>query len=160
MLCNLSSSSPMNTTAEVWWFAGGATTPGHFFETFCTIVFIWVSSLRFLHSFFKIRHGFEQIYTCFYVLGFRKILFNLFGTKPYLDLFYMLMMNICFISKNKRWIFMIFEIRVWFQFFSNLFEVFTSIHRLLSLLNLRWWFEAKNEKDLYVYLILFGDSNN
>jgi hypothetical protein len=30
----------MNTTAEVWWFAGGATTPEHFSKSFCTIVFI------------------------------------------------------------------------------------------------------------------------
>ena len=61
--------------------------------------------------------------------------------------------------KNKRWTFVILHLRVSFQTFSNLFEVFTSIHRLFSILSLRWWFKTKNEKVLYVYLIWFGDSN-
>ena len=39
-----------------------------------------------------------------------------------------------------------------FRFFSNLFEVFASIHRLFMLTSLRWWFDMKNEKVLRFYL--------
>jgi hypothetical protein len=95
-----------------------------FFETFCTIVFIWVSSLRFLHSFFKIRHRFEQIYTCFYVLGFRKI------SSIFSELSLILTYFSCW-----WWIYALFrrtngepswflKIRVWFQFF----RIFSDFH--------------------------------
>lgn len=46
-----------------------------------------------------------------------------------------------------------------FELSLNLFEVFTSIHRLLSILNLRWWFKVQDEEVLWIYLDFNGGSN-
>jgi hypothetical protein len=65
----------------------------------------------------------------------------------------MLMTNSNSDLKNNRWIFMILHVRVSVSIFLlNLFEVFTSIHRLFSILSLWWWFKGKNEKVLWIYL--------
>jgi len=77
-----------------------------------------------------------------------KISSDFFEIKPYLDSFFILMMNLCFNSKNKRWIFMIFIFRVRSSIFSNLFNMFTLIHRLFTYSNLRWWLKLENEEVL------------
>jgi hypothetical protein len=39
------------------------------------------------------------------------------------------------------------------------FQIFTSIHRLFSIMNLRWWLWMRTRRFSCVYLDLFGDSN-
>lgn len=56
---------------------------------------------------------------------------NFFEFKPYIDLLFMLMMNLYSNSKNKRWMFMIFVFRVRPSIFFKRFQIFTSIHRLI-----------------------------
>jgi hypothetical protein len=61
--------------------------------------------------------------------------------------------------KSKRWIFMIFQLRVSFRTF---FESFRSFHfdsPFISILSLRWWFTVQDEEVLWIYLDFNGGSN-
>lgn len=95
----------------------------------------------------------------FYVLGFWKSFLIFLESNPNLTYFlcwWRIWTLIWKTNGEPSW-FYILGFR--FKLFLNLFEVFTSIHRLFSILSLRWWFKTKNEKVLYAYLIWFGDSN-
>jgi hypothetical protein len=129
-----------------------------FFETFCTIVFIWVSSLWFLNSFFKIRHGFEQIYACIYVLGFQNFLLISSKLNPILTYFtcwWWIYALIRRINGESSWF-----LKLGFHF--NFFRIFSNFH-FNSPLNLSFrTFDDDyelNEKELCTYLSWFGDSN-
>jgi hypothetical protein len=48
----------------------------------------------------------------------------------------------------------LFKLGFRFEFSLNFFEVFTSIHRLFSILSLRWWFKVQTRGFFWIYLDL------